>query len=120
MDNAELAVFVKRFITGETECFDDIYNETYKQVYNVIFSYVKDQQISYDLMQDTYLIVINKIKTLKDENAAKTWINRVAINNAYQYLRKKSKQEILITDEDEKGLFEVVKSSRLSSTRNWR
>ncbi|WP_270566687.1 sigma-70 family RNA polymerase sigma factor [Clostridium beijerinckii] len=104
MDNNELAYYVEKLQMGNISAFEVIYNETNNQVYNLLYSYTKNQETSFDLMQETYLTVNSKIGTLKDPYAAKSWINRIAINKANRFFEK-NKKEVLLSEEGQE-LFE--------------
>ena len=104
MDKKELAHYVQKLQSGDISAFEVIYNETNNQVYNLLYSYTKNEYTSLDLMQETYLTVNSKIETLKDSSAIKSWINRIAINKANTFLVK-NKREILLSEEG-KDLFE--------------
>lgn len=105
MDKRELAQYVEKLQKGDINAFEVIYNETNNQVYNLLYSYTKNDYTSLDLMQETYLTVNSKIGTIKDPNAIKSWINRIAINKANRFFEK-SKKEILLSKDGE-GLFET-------------
>lgn len=105
MNNNELAHYAEKLREGDISAFEIIYNETNKQVYNLLYSYTKNEHTSFDLMQETYLTVNSKIGTIKDPYAIKSWINRIAINKANRYFEK-NKKEILLSEEG-KDLFET-------------
>lgn len=105
MDNNELAHYVEKLKLGDISAFEVIYNETNNQVYNLLYSYTKNQETSFDLMQETYLTVNNKIGTIKDPHTVKGWINRIAINKANRFFEK-NKKEILLSEEGQ-ALFET-------------
>ena len=104
MEKSELAQYVKNLQLGDISAFEIIYNETNTQVYNLLYSYTKSEYTSFDLMQETYLIVNDKIGSLKDPCAIKSWINRIAINKANRFFEK-HKREVLLS-EDGQDLFE--------------
>lgn len=105
MDKSELVQYVEKFQLGDISAFEVIYNETNKQVYNLLYSYTKNEHTSLDLMQETYLTVNRKIGTIKDPYAIKSWINRIAINKANRFFEK-NKKEILLSEEGQ-DLFET-------------
>lgn len=93
MDKSQLAQYVEKFKSGDISIFKDIYNATNNQVYNLLYSYTKDEytNLDLDLMQETYLTVNRKIGNIKDPNAIKNWINRIAINKANRFFEKNKK-----------------------------
>lgn len=105
MIRKELAEYVTKLQNGDINAFNIIYDETKDSVYALLCSYTKNQEESFDLMQETYITVNKKIDTLKDEESVKSWINRIAINKANRYFEK-NKREVLLS-EDGQGLFET-------------
>lgn len=51
----ELSNYVKEFQKGRKEVFEMIYIATDKQLFSVLYSFTKDEQLTYDLMQETYI-----------------------------------------------------------------
>ena len=51
---------VERIINKDESTFDQIYSEYNKLVFYVIYQIVKDQEITKDLVQETFLTVYNE------------------------------------------------------------
>ncbi len=65
-----------------------------------------DDEALEDILQDTWLSVINKIHGLKSVDAFPTWLYRIARNKVYQQLRRKKRlseldEKIVVADCDE-------------------
>ena len=56
--------------------------------------YLKDWQLAEDASQETFVKVLEKLKSLKDESKTKAWISRIAINVCRDKLRQASRREI--------------------------
>ena len=61
MADKDINELVKQLQNGNIEVFDDIYYQTKNIVYYSIFIILKDNQLSEDIMQDTYLRALEKI-----------------------------------------------------------
>lgn len=59
-------------------------------MFGICVSYVHDQAIAEDLLQDAFIIVINKLPTLRDKTKLEPWISTIVRNTCVNYLRKKS------------------------------
>lgn len=59
-------------------------------MFGICVSYVHDQAIAEDLLQDAFIIVINKLPTLRDKTKLEPWISTIVKNTCVNYLRKKS------------------------------
>ena len=104
LSNEELASYIEKLKSGQDGAFDVIYNETSDELYGLIYSFTKNNDDSFDLMQETYIQVTNKIETIKDSNSFRTWMKTIAINKCRRYYQK-NKKEVLLSEEGQ-GVFE--------------
>ena len=105
MTNRELDIYIEKYISGEHDAFDIIYNETKKSVYLSIYTIIKDQMLIEDLMQDTYIKTINSIEYYKLGTNFKAWISRIARNLAIN-LYNKRKREVLLDMQENEHVFD--------------
>ncbi len=70
--------------------------------------YIKDIATAEDIVQDSFIVAIQKENTLKDANAVNGWLSRIVINMAIHHL-KETKKIIFSTSSN----FEVVDNSTL-------
>lgn len=91
----ELDGYVQKYIHGDRSCFDVIYYETQTSVYLSIYLIIKNKDIIEDLMQDTYMKVIESINTYKIGTNFKAWISRVARNMAINEYNRRKRVELL-------------------------
>ncbi len=56
-------------------------------VLRVLYSYVKDRHIAEDLSQEVFIKVYDHLDTFRKESSYKTWVLKIAINRAKDYLR---------------------------------
>jgi len=92
---AKLEKYIDGLFQKDEASFEAIYNDTKNSVYAIIVAIVKDRDIANDLMQDTYLTMLEKLHQYKRGRSFKTWLLTIARNKAIDYYRKK-KKEILI------------------------
>jgi RNA polymerase sigma-70 factor (ECF subfamily) len=71
--------------------FQLIYEETKKGVYSIIIAIVKSKHITEDLMQDTYIKMLEKLDTYQRGRNFSAWLFQIAKNLAYDYVRKESR-----------------------------
>ena len=98
MTSRELDLFVRKYLNGDNDAFDDIYYETQTSVYLSIKTYIREPQVIEDLMQDTYVRAINNISKYKIGTNFKAWISCIARNIAINYYNREKKMEILEVD----------------------
>ena len=67
---------------------EKIYNDTYRSVYWTAVSLLKDEDEAQDIVQETYVTLINSYDTLKDKNKAASWLKKTAANKCLDRLRR--------------------------------
>lgn len=95
MKESKLDKHVKKYLKGDSFEFDIIYEETKKFVYLSIYTYVKNQMTIDDLMQDTYLKVIENINKYRIGTNFNSWICTIARNIAINYYHKNKKEDLV-------------------------
>ena len=105
--------YVKKYLKGNGEAFDKIYELTKKDVYLSIYIYVKEKDTIEDLMQDVYMKVIDKIDEYEIGTNFHAWISRIARNMTINYCKKKSKMLVLDPIEEDYVFNEEVNDSKL-------
>jgi RNA polymerase sigma-70 factor, ECF subfamily len=90
-DQVEQLDLVQRARARDRAAFAQLY-ERYKQpVWNRLFYLVKEREAAYDLFQETFIRVWNKLPTLKESEQFGAWLQRIAANIAVDYLRRERK-----------------------------
>ena len=74
--------------------FEKIYMENKDSVFAISIMYLKDYQLAEDAAQETFVNVLKKLNSLKDESKTKAWISRIAINVCRNKLKHSSRREI--------------------------
>jgi RNA polymerase sigma-70 factor (ECF subfamily) len=101
MTNKELTTYIKLLQKGDMSSFDPIYHETKKLVFYTVLSILKDESISEDIMQETYLKMLEKIHSFKKSVSVKSWITTIARNLALnEYKKRKRELQVDITESE--------------------
>ena len=74
-------------------------------LYRFALARIKDQAVAEDLVQETFLAALHGRKSFKGRSAVKTWLSAILKHKIVDYLRKKSREQ-LINDTD--TLIETV------------
>ena len=74
------------------ELIRNILLENYESYYRLAFSYVHQEADAMDIVQEGAYKAMLKADTLKNEKFAGTWVYRIIINEAKEYLRKNRKE----------------------------
>jgi RNA polymerase sigma-70 factor (ECF subfamily) len=102
MDHQKLDDYVVRYLEGDSTAFDVIYEETKKSVFLSIHNIIRDQSLIEDLMQETYMKAINYLEHYRIGTNFQAWISRIARNTALNFLKKRSREDIL---DPQEGVF---------------
>ncbi|MEZ4884857.1 MAG: sigma-70 family RNA polymerase sigma factor [Chitinophagales bacterium] len=66
-----------------------IWKDLYNELFAFINSKVKNDEVSKDILQDTFLKAHSNIQNLKDSSKLTSWIYQITRNNINDYFRKK-------------------------------
>ncbi len=75
----------------------DVWKEYTSALRRFIFSYVKNEHTTNDLLQDTFLKIHTKLYSLQQEDRLKSWVFAIAKNTLLDHF-KKTKQTFEIAD----------------------
>ncbi|HLW33016.1 MAG TPA: RNA polymerase sigma factor [Aequorivita sp.] len=83
---------VERVIDGEKELFEILLRRYNQRLFRIIRSYISREDDVQDVMQDTYVKAYTKLEQFNNEASFSTWLIRIGINEALQFLRKNKRQ----------------------------
>ena len=92
---------VSLYQTGNEEAFEMLLLRHKSRIYTAIYLIVKDRYVAEDLLQETFIKVVNMIKTgrYNEEGKFLPWLSRVAHNLAIDHFRRKKRYpEIVLED----------------------
>jgi len=75
---------------GSEEALEKLYNQYCNQVYNTLIGYTKNEEDAQELLQDVFVTIFNNAGKFQFNSAVSTWIYRIAVNKALDFLRKKN------------------------------
>lgn len=67
-------------------------------VYNTVIGFLQNAEDAEDVTQDVFIKVFESIGQFKGESAFTTWLYRIAVTSALEFLRKKKQKETLRVD----------------------
>jgi RNA polymerase sigma-70 factor (ECF subfamily) len=77
---------IKKAKNGNHGAFNILMNKYYPRVYASIFSFIKSKEDSEDLSQQTFIKVWQQLDTFRGDSAFFTWVYRIAINLAKNFV----------------------------------
>ncbi|WP_353620945.1 RNA polymerase sigma factor [Rhodopirellula sp. JC639] len=104
---------VRRAIKGDGPAFQEIYKLCSPRVYGLMTRMVGRQNAD-DLTQQVFMQVFRKLEQFSGDSKLETWIYRLAVNEALQYLRREKRRKAHPLDfEPEDGSTSRVETSEL-------
>src|SRR6478736_6695378 len=95
------AQLVSLYIQGNEEAFAQLLKRHKSKVYTTIYLIVKDQYIAEDLLQETFIKAINKLRSgnYNEEGKFLPWIMRIAHNLAIDYFRREKRYPTIVMED---------------------
>jgi RNA polymerase sigma factor (sigma-70 family) len=104
-------VLVQRYIGGEENALQLLIHKHQQKIFGFIISKVKDEDLANDLFQDTFVKVINTLKSgrYNEEGKFIQWVMRIAHNLVIDHFRR-NKRFPTIRPTSEFDIFDVINS----------
>lgn len=107
--------FIERLRAGEAAAFDRLVQERSNEVYALLYRMTEDAEEARDLTQETFLRVFQSIERFRGDADLKTWIYRIAINQARNRWRwwRRRRRDVTVSLDAEGKHDEQPLSARL-------
>ncbi|WP_261129851.1 sigma-70 family RNA polymerase sigma factor [Bacillus sp. Marseille-Q3570] len=104
---------VKKAIKGDDKAFESLIQQDSDKLYRTAFLYVRNKEDALDLLQETVCKAYVAINKLKNPEYFSTWITKILMNTAYEFLNKKKR--ILLTGD---AFFEAIANQSPSNVED--
>lgn len=103
---------VQQYIKGQEASLEELIRRHKSKIYTSIYHLVKDSNLAEDIFQDTFIKVINTLKTSKynEEGKFLPWVIRIAHNLVIDHFRKE-KRKPMAANVEGFDIFDVIKSN---------
>jgi RNA polymerase sigma-70 factor, ECF subfamily len=104
-DNGADKQLVERVQRGDKQAFDLLVLKYQHRIIKLVSRYIRDPSDALDVAQDAFLKAYRALPNFRGESAFYTWLYRIAINTAKNYLVMQSRHllETEVTPESEEG-----------------
>ncbi|HEX9597772.1 MAG TPA: sigma-70 family RNA polymerase sigma factor [Gaiellaceae bacterium] len=114
------AKLVQRLRAGDEEAFIELIRELNPSLLRVARMFVPTLALAEDVVQETWLAVLNGIDRFEGRSSLKTWIFRILTNTAKTRGERERRSVPFSTLDPEEGGFEpAVERSRFTGTGHW-
>lgn len=93
---------ISLYLSGDEAAFETLLNRHQQQVYSKILFIVRDSELANDLFQDTFIKVVNTLKSGKynEEGKFLPWVMRIAHNLSIDHFRRSKKMRMMRSTEE--------------------
>jgi RNA polymerase sigma-70 factor (ECF subfamily) len=100
---------VSRFIKGDDSALQSLIVRHEKKIYTSIYLLVKDRDLANDIFQDTFIKVINTLRSgnYNEEGKFLSWVLRIGHNLVIDYFRS-LKRMPMVHDTEEFSIFDTL------------
>ena len=92
--------FVRRAQRGDFAAFEALVARYGRRIYGLALRIVRGRQDAEEVVQQTFLSVIEHIEDFREEARFSTWLMRIATNHALVLLRRRSRQQTVPLGDD--------------------
>ena len=98
--------FIEKLKRGDSAAFEKLVNERSGEIYGLLYRLTENAEEARDLTQETFLRAFQSINHFRGESDLRTWIYRIAINqarNRWRWWRRRRREATVSIDEPEIG-----------------
>ena len=93
--------FIERLKRGESAAFEILVNERSGEIYGLLYRLTENPEEARDLTQETFLQAFQSIRSFRGDSDLRTWIYRIAINqarNRWRWWRRRRRDSTVSID----------------------
>ncbi|MBD5396484.1 MAG: RNA polymerase sigma factor [Lachnospiraceae bacterium] len=120
LDYNYMAELVVNAQSGNSDAFAELYAATYQKQYRFAYSYLKDEYLAQDALQETYIIALKELSKLKDPMLLVAWLNQINFRVCFQLHKRQKRYDAEMAGDysDEEGDWEQASGvARMNSRR---
>jgi RNA polymerase sigma-70 factor (ECF subfamily) len=111
---ADDPMLVERARAGDSAAWADLHHRFYPGLRSSVTQIVQDQTLAEDIVQEAFIRAFRQISHFRGDSKFSTWLYRIAVNQAFDALRKKSRRQKwlgwlpLYHDHDDQPIHDVA------------
>ncbi len=107
MEREKLTALVTKAKAGDRKALDDLFTQTYNDVYYFALKTVKDEDMACDITQETFVTVFKTINSLQDPASYVAWCRQITYRHCLHYLGR-NREVTVEEEEDGSSIFDTV------------
>ncbi len=97
-DDAQL---IEQFQQGDKTVFDTLFNRYQKRTFRLVQRFVPNHEDARDITQDAFIRAYQGLADFKSQCQFYSWLYRITVNLCIDFLRKKSRSEVMVYETGE-------------------
>ena len=89
---------VARVQGGDMAAYDELIRRNQRKIYQLVYHMTSNREDAEDLTQDVFVKAYKVLHHFKGESSFYTWVYRIAVNQAINYLKKRNRRSALSLD----------------------
>jgi RNA polymerase sigma-70 factor (ECF subfamily) len=108
---------IDEYLSGNQTSLEILIHRHKKRVYAYILMVVKDNELADDIFQDTFIKVINTLRTgaYKEEGKFIQWVMRISHNLIIDHFRRSRRLPMVENNHEDYDIFETIRLSDASA-----
>ncbi len=98
-------ILIRAHIRGDAAAFEVLFKKYRDLVSRLVYSIVRDETLVKDVIQEVFLLVYRHLHKFRQDAAFKTWVYRIAVNEALRQLSRLKRWQPLPEGETEPSAF---------------
>ena len=94
LDYNYIAGLVELAREGDSDSFAELYAATYRKQYTFAYCYLKDEFLAQDALQETYILALKNLSSLKDPKLFVSWLNQINFRVCFGMANKQSQYNL--------------------------
>lgn len=91
--------FIQKLRDNDEEAFEKLYNEYYKLVYHIAYSYTYNREDSEDIVSEVFMRIMRSINNYEHNGKLKEWICQITRNLSNNYVTRDKQKDVIRDDE---------------------
>lgn len=100
IDSREDSALIAEVLAGNDEAFRVLVERYQERVLRMLAKFTRDRMEAEDLGQDVFVKVFRKLHTFQQDSAFYTWVYRIAVNTATDYLARRSRRRLRLVEDE--------------------
>ena len=93
-DPSQEAEWIRLCQSGQKEAFAPLVEAYQRKIFSIVFHLVRRRNDVEDIVQEIFMKAFAAIESYNSQSSFGTWINRIAVNHCYDYLRRQRSSRV--------------------------